>query len=56
MRRPPVRRRRRLPIDVRAVPGGVEVDFGPVLHQLELDELMQGLAIRWQAIAGTKKP
>ena len=51
---PPVRRRYRapLPIDVRVVPGGVEIDFGPVLNALELDELMRGLAIRWQSITG----
>ena len=54
MRYPPIRRRRKppLPIDLRLVPGGVEIDFGPLLHQVEMDELMRGLAIRWQSITG----
>lgn len=61
MRYPAARRRiRPLPIAPVVVPfaGGVglELDFEPLVNELELEELFEGLAIRWRGITGTKKP
>jgi hypothetical protein len=57
MRYPAVRRRvRPLPIEPVVVPfaGGVglEIDFEPVVNELDLEALFEDLRIRWRGITG----